>query len=174
MSKRIRSLIRINFVLMIVLALLAETSTLSMAKDIGPVTGLPMPRFVSLKSNEINLRRGPGLQYPIDWVYRRKHLPVEVIAEFENWRKIKDWEGEIGWVYHSLLSGRRTIRIMQETTALRNKADTNSDALAWLEPGVLGLVESCTGSWCLTNVQGYRGYLYAKDIYGRYQDEEIE
>ena len=160
--------------LLAITALSSLPLTTAFAKDIGPETGLPLPRFVSLKSNEINMRRGPGLQYPIDWVYRRKHLPIEVIAEFENWRKLKDWEGEVGWVYHSLISGRRTVRVMEETTALRDKADANSEAIAWLEPGVLGLIESCTRSWCLVNVEGHRGYLSTQKIYGRYPDEVID
>jgi SH3-like domain-containing protein len=174
MSKKIRSLVHGKSVLVALLGLFVLFPLVSVAQETGPVTDLPMPRFVSLKSNEINMRRGPGLQYPIDWVYRRKHLPVEVVAEFENWRKIKDWEGETGWVYHSLLSGRRTVRVMTETTALKEKADNGSETVAWLERGVLGLIESCSGTWCLVNVQGHKGYLSSPGLYGRYKDEEIE
>ena len=137
-------------------------------------TGLPLPRFVSLKASEVNLRTGPGVRYPIQWKLVYRHMPVEIIAEFENWRKIKDWEGETGWVYHSLLSGRRTVRVMTETTALKEKADNGSETVAWLERGVLGLIESCSGTWCLVNVQGHKGYLSSPGLYGRYKDEEIE
>ena len=73
----------------------------------GSVSGLPVPRFVSLKSDRVNVRSGPNKDQDVRWVYTRAGMPVEVTAEFENWRRIRDWEGAEGWVYHSLLSGKR-------------------------------------------------------------------
>ncbi len=112
-------------------------------------TGLPIPRFVSLASAEVNLRAGPGRQYPIEVVYRRRGLPVEVIDEFDTWRRIRDWEGTVGWVHGSLLSGRRTLRVLGPEgglVTLRRAPDEGAPAVAEAEPGVIGQLERCEGA----------------------------
>ena len=103
----------------------------------GETSGLPLPRFVSLRSDEVNLRAGPGVRYPIDWIYARKDLPVEVIAEFEAWRKIRDWQGTEGWVHQSMLTGRRMMVVMGQARSLRASDADSADPVAVVEPGVV-------------------------------------
>ena len=117
-------------------------------------SGLPIPRFVSLKSDKVNVRAGPTKDHDVAWVYNRAALPVEVTAEFENWRRIRDWEGAEGWVYHSLLSGKRTALVSpqskkkDELLELRDKPDAASPVIAKLQHGVLATVKRCKDGWC--------------------------
>ncbi|MEJ1994734.1 MAG: SH3 domain-containing protein [Limibacillus sp.] len=137
-------------------------------------TGLPLPRFVSLASGEINLRAGPGRQYPIEVVYRRQSMPVEVIDEFENWRRIRDWEGTVGWVHGSLLSGRRTLRVLgEELVALRRAPREDAPLVAQVEPGVIGELERCDGGWCQATLGGFEGWLRRQDFYGTLPKESL-
>ncbi len=145
----------------------------------GGVTGLPLPRFVSLRADEVNLRTGPGIRYPIDWVYKRQGLPVEIIDEFEAWRRVRDREGTSGWVHQSTLSAERTAIVTGERRALRQKAEANSPAVAWLEPGVIVKLERCAGEWCEATAKddagtSYRGWLLKGEIWGVYPDETID
>jgi len=135
------------------------------------VSGLPLPRFVSFRSDEVNMRTGPGIQYPVDWVYSRRGLPVEIIAEFETWRKIRDWEGTQGWVHQSLLSGKRTVIVTGDVRNLRSKPDSSSRILAKLEPTVIGDLETCAAGWCQIGVRNMRGWLRHVDMWGVYKDE---
>ena len=100
-------------------------------------TSLPIPRFVSLHSSKVNVRTGPGVRYPVEWVLLRRGIPVEVLAEFENWRKIRDWQGTEGWVHQSMLSGTRNVVVMNATRALRRRAGEGTGVVARLEPGVI-------------------------------------
>ena len=100
-------------------------------------SGLTLPRFVSLKSGEVNLRTGPGKRYPIDWIYRRRGLPVEVIDEFEDWRRVRDHDGTVGWVHRFMLVSRRTVLVMGATRTLRRKPEPDATGLAYLEAGVI-------------------------------------
>ena len=143
-------------------------------------SGLPVPRFVSLGSDEINLRAGPGSQYPIEWIYVREALPVEVIAEFENWRRIRDHEGVEGWVYHALLSGRRGILIQGEGPQdLLSRPRADADPVARAEPGVIGALLRCPpadtveGDYCYVDLGGYRGWMPRAELYGVYPFEEV-
>ncbi len=140
-------------------------------------TGLPLPRFVSLASGEVNLRAGPGSQYPIEWVYRRRSMPVEVIDEFDTWRRIRDWEGTVGWVHGSLLSGRRTLRVLGESgelIGLHRDPDEGSPLVAQVEAGVVGDLERCSGGWCQANLGGFEGWLRRQDFYGTLPKETLE
>ena len=118
----------------------------------GSVSGLPIPRFVSLKSDRVNVRSGPNKDQEVRWVYTHAGMPVEITAEFENWRRIRDWEGAEGWVYHSLLSGKRTAMVLpkskEELVPLFESADIESAVAARLQSGVLGALKSCNGNWC--------------------------
>src|SRR5437899_2074702 len=118
----------------------------------GPKSGLPMPRFVSLKPDRVNVRGGPTRDHEVTFVYTRAGLPVEITAESDNWRRIRDWEGSEGWVYHSLLSGRRTAVVTpkdkKELVPLYDQGDSSATVIARLQPGVLAAVKRCTGSWC--------------------------
>ena len=147
-------------------------------------SGLPVPRFVSLKSDRVNLRQGPGTEYPTAWVFRRAGLPVEVIKEFESWRQVRDAEGTTGWVLGSMLSGRRTAVILpwevkagqtQQTLAvLRDDDSERADAVAQVEAGVLASIITCDGKWCRVSVGGFRGYIEQAKLWGAYKDEVIK
>jgi SH3-like domain-containing protein len=144
----------------------------------GSVTGQPMPRYVSLKSDRVNLREGPSKDHRTAWVFQRAGLPVEVMAEFETWRRVRDAEGTEGWVLHSLLSGRRTALVTPwEKTAtlpLFDRADDRAGVLARLQPNVIGSVKKCDGSWCRVQVQDLDGYIRQEKLWGVYPNEKIE
>ncbi len=150
------------------------------AADAATGNGLPVPRFVSLKSDKVNVRAGPTKDHGVTWVYTHTGLPVEIIAEFENWRRIRDWEGAEGWVYHSLLSGRRTAMITpvaksaEEAIALHVSADADSAVVARLQPGVLAHVKRCTGIWCRLTGGGFDGWIRQDRLWGVYPNEKIE
>ena len=144
----------------------------------GSVSGLPVPRFVSLKSDRVNVRGGPNKDQDVRWVYTRVGMPVEITAEFENWRRIRDWEGSEGWVYHSLLSGRRTAVIVpknkDELVPLYENADETSPVVAKLQSGVLASLKSCTGVWCRINGKNFEGYVRQERLWGAYPNEKVE
>jgi SH3-like domain-containing protein len=148
------------------------------ANDTG--SGLAVPRFVSLKSDKVNVRAGPTKDNDVAWIYTRAGLPVEITAEYENWRRIRDWEGAEGWVYHSLLSGRRTGLIQpnaktnDEFISVYASADTKSAVTARLQRGVLGKVKHCTGAWCRITGEGFDGWVEQERLWGVYPNEKIE
>lgn len=139
----------------------------------GP-SGLPVPRFVSLGSDKINVRRGPGQQYPIVWVYVRRGLPVEVVAEYDLWRQIRDHDNTVGWVQKNLLSGKRTGLVTGGVRTLHSDPSPDSAPVALLEPGVLGEIRSCRDAWCAFRVKGYDGWLRREDLWGVFPDETVE
>lgn len=167
------------------LLLVAATSMAAQAQapaNVGP-SGLPLPRYVSLKSDRVNLRRGPGTDYPTAWVYRRAGLPVEVIEEFEAWRKVRDLEGTTGWILSSLLSGRRTALVLpwelkpdapRPQIALRQSSSDGSAPVAMIEAGVIADVQSCDGSWCYVVIESFRGYLRQTKLWGVYSQERVK
>lgn len=135
---------------------------------------LPLPRFASLGSGEINVRSGPGPQYPIAWKYVRAGLPVEIVAEFEYWRRIRDIDGTVGWVHKSLLSGKRTAVVAgNDPAVLRAEADEAARAVARLEPGVVVRLARCGGPWCKVEVQSFSGWLPRSALWGVYAAEEL-
>jgi len=140
-------------------------------------SGLPVPRFVSLKKNRINIRRGPGTNHAVQWVFNRKGLPVEVIAEFENWRRIRDADGEEGWVFHSLLSGVRMVTVApwdkNGRIELSEKPSRLSKIIAFMEPGVMAKVRQCSGSWCAVRVGDYEGWVAQNSLWGVYPGEVV-
>jgi SH3-like domain-containing protein len=139
-----------------------------------PPAGSSLPRYVSLRSDEVNLRTGPGVRYPVDWVLQRKHMPVEVLAEFENWRKIRDWQGTEGWVHQSMLSGRRYAIVTGETRALHRQADPNAPAVARLEPGVVAQIIECKDQWCRVDANGFKGWMTRQEFWGVYANEAVK
>jgi SH3-like domain-containing protein len=134
---------------------------------------LPVPRFVSLRADEVRLRAGPNVSYPIEWVIRRRHLPVEVIAEFELWRRIRDPQGAEGWVHQSLLSGRRYAVIAGETRTLRRRPEPDAAPVARAEAGVIGELIECQADWCRMDAGGFRGWLRRGEVWGVYPNEAI-
>ncbi len=139
-------------------------------------SGLPLPRFVSLRSEKAKLRTGPGVQYPEDWVYLRKDVPLEIIAEHHTWRKVRDWQGTQGWMHQSLVSGKRTLIITGATRTLRSKPDSDSKAVARAEAGVVGFLLGCPGgsAWCQAEIDGFKGWLRRVEFWGAYADEAVE
>jgi SH3-like domain-containing protein len=136
-------------------------------------SGLPIPRFASLRSDEVNVRTGPGTRYPVDWVFRRKLMPVEIVAEYENWRKIRDWQGASGWVHQSLLAGKRGFIIPAKEAELHRTPAISAEIVAKLEPEVMGEIRSCAGEWCRVSVSGVSGWLQRTSIWGVYKSEPI-
>jgi SH3-like domain-containing protein len=141
----------------------------------GPVSRLPIPRFVSLKSDRVNLHEGPSKDHRTLWVYERAGLPVEITAEFEIWRKIRDSEGTEGWVLHSLLSGRRTALVAPwKKEPLMLFAGDHTTALAKLAPNVVASLRGCDGNWCRVSGQGFDGYMQQGNLWGVYPGEKVE
>jgi SH3-like domain-containing protein len=159
--------------------LLGVLSGTALAKD-SPLSssGLPVPRYVSLKSDHVNVRSGPTKDNDVAWVYTRSGLPVEITAEFENWRRVRDSEGAEGWVYHSLLSGHRTAVITMkrkdDLAALYEYADETSAVVARLQVGVIAQVKKCTSGWCHVAGNGFDGWIEQPRLWGVYADEKVE
>ena len=157
----------------------AENGVKQAVAATGGKNALPVPRFVSLKSDKVNVRKGPSTDQAIVWVLSRAGLPVEVIAESENWRRVRDSEGADGWVFHSLLSARRTALVIpwskeEERVSLYSSKSTGSRAVAALQAGVLGSVLSCDGEWCELSVDDYYGYIQQEKLWGVYRGEEVK
>lgn len=144
----------------------------------GAVSGMPVPRFVSLKSDKVNVRRGPARDHDVEWIYSRAGLPVEITAEWDNWRRIRDAEGAEGWVFHSLLSGRRTALVApwskDETLPLYRRANAESRVVAMLKPRVMATVGECTGDWCRIWGDGFEGYIAQDRLWGVYPGESFD
>lgn len=136
-------------------------------------SGLPIPRFASLRSDEVNVRTGPGTRYPVDWVFKRKAMPVEIVAEYENWRKIRDWQGASGWVHQSLLTGKRGFIVASREADVFRTPAPSAEVVAKLEPEVMGEIRSCQGDWCRVNAQGISGWVARTEIWGVYKSEPI-
>lgn len=156
----------------------AQEASAAEAPRRGP-SGLPLPRFVTLRSSEVNLRTGPGVRYPIDWVYQREGLPMQVIDEFEAWRRVRDRDDTVGWVHQSMLSGRRNVIVLGEAQALRDDPLDSAGTLAYLEPGFQAKLESCPTLWCEVTAQGpqgqrYRGWLPRQGLWGILEGETVE
>ena len=149
------------------------------AKDSAThASGLPVPRYVSLKSDHVNVRAGPTKDNDVAWVYTRAGLPVEITAEFENWRRVRDSEGAEGWVYHSMLSGRRTavvtMKAKDQLAPIYDRADPESAVAARLQAGVVTQVKKCTNGWCRVTGNGFDGWIEQQRLWGVYADEKVE
>lgn len=143
----------------------------AIAEDRGPVTNLPIPRFVSMKASEGNVRRGPSLTHRIDWVYKHRNMPLEVTGEYGHWRRVRDREGAGGWVHYSLLSGVRTVIVAQDNVVLHGRPDTRTTPVAQLEPGVVARLGECNDDWCRLSAGGYRGWARKEMLWGVKPDE---
>ena len=137
-------------------------------------TGLPLPRFVSLSKDKTNLRTGPGNQYPIQWVYMVKGLPLMITSEYGAWRQIRDWEGTKGWVHSALLSGKRRAQITGKTRTLYAKPDIKSSPVLKVEATVLGDIRECKNLWCQVAISGKTGWLPQATIWGTFEQEAVE
>lgn len=132
----------------------------------GPVTSLPIPRYVSIKAAEANVRRGPSLSHRIDWIYKRRHLPVQITAEYGHWRRIQDMEGAGGWVHYSLLSGARYVVITGKTVPFFRKPREDDNAIAMAEAGVVARLGDCNADWCKLTADGYSGWARKSKLWG--------
>ncbi len=141
------------------------------AKDVGPVTNLPLPRFVSLKAAEGNVRRGPSLTHRIDWVFQRRDMPLRITAEHGHWRRVEDRDGLGGWIHYSLLSGTRTVIIEQDMMTLRSRPEPQAPVTAALEAGVIARLGKCDLEWCRVSSAGYKGWVPKARLWGVAMDE---
>ena len=147
------------------------TISISYADQRGQVTNLPIPRFVSMKAPEGNVRRGPSLSHRVDWIFKEKNTPLQIIAEFGHWRQVVDREGEGGWMHYSLLSGVRNVVVLNELTPLLAKPTEGMPIIAYLEIGVLARLGKCNNHWCKLNAEGYKGWALKSSIWGVFPDE---
>ncbi|PRD44481.1 hypothetical protein C5748_06320 [Phyllobacterium phragmitis] len=147
---------------------------------VGP-SGLPLPRFVSLKPSRVNLRIGPGRQYAVSWLFQKSGLPVEIIQEYDNWRRIRDADGTEGWVYQSLLSGKRTAIVApwkkdepNNLLGLYGSPSETAGVVARVQPGVIGSVDECNGEWCHFNINRISGWMKQAELWGAYPGEVFD
>jgi SH3-like domain-containing protein len=157
--------------LLLACALLAAPG--NAAAQVGRATGLPLPRFVSLSADEVNLRFGPGEDHPIAWILTRDGLPVEIVEEFDTWRQVRLHDGETGWIHSSLLSSRRTILVTGEIRALRQSPDPEARIVLRAEPGVIGDLLDCNEGWCRIEIAGRRGWLPRDHFWGTLPNETL-
>ena len=137
-------------------------------------SGLPVPRFVSIRSNEVNAHSGPSTKYPIEWVFSRRGMPVEVVAEFDTWRRIRDRDGTEGWVLQGMLSAKRSVIVVGGTRTLRHDPTPAGRPVAQAETGVIGQLLLCRDNWCEIDAGGYHGWLRQEELWGVYPNERLE
>ena len=133
---------------------------------LGPVTSLEMPRYVSVKTNKSFLRRGPGKSFRIDWILETPGFPLKVIAEYENWRQVEDYEGDKGWIFFRLLSGKRTVITINSSEYLRQKFNPKSKPIALLEAGAIGKFIRKSGDSCEVAFKGFKGWVDSNQVWG--------
>ena len=147
------------------------------AQQLG-ASGLPIPRFVTLKAEKVNVRKGPSSDHPVAWVFQSKGLPVEIIAEFETWRRVRDSEGAEGWILQNMLSGKRNVLVApwrkEQLTVLQQSSSAKSNVIAKVAAGAMGEIQSCDGAWCEVNVGGYSGYVEQSMLWGAYPGEVVD
>lgn len=132
----------------------------------GPVTNLPIPRFVSMKASEGNVRRGPSLSHRIDWVFTRRDMPLRITAEHGHWRRVEDRDGQGGWVHYALLSGSRTVLIDQDMLTIHARPEPAAPVVAALEVGVIARLGKCEPEWCRVSAGGFRGWANTSSLWG--------
>ncbi len=146
----------------------------AMAQEKDPLegSGLPVPRFVSLASEKVFVRSGPALRYPIKWIYQKEGMPVEVVQEFDTWRKVRDIEGAEGWIHQSLLKGKRSVVVQgDEPVSLLSEPEIEGKEMARLEPSVVAYVQECNAVWCKVTAEGYAGWAPRTSLWGLYDTE---
>jgi SH3-like domain-containing protein len=156
--------------LLIALLLTSPALAAPEASILNP-SGLPVPRYVSLKFDEANVRVGPGKRYPIRYVYKRVHLPVQIIEEFAHWRKIADYEGSSGWVHKGAIDGKRTAIIVDKIQNLYSSPDASSNIVMRAKPRVIGELKRCEADWCELEIQNRNGWIRKADIWGAGREE---
>jgi SH3-like domain-containing protein len=156
---------------------LLTASAAHAAEDVDTGPHLPLPRFATLRSDEVNMRTGPGTRYPIEWVYKRKGLPVEVVEEYDIWRRVRDSQGTEGWIHKTELTGKRAVIVSGAAGSMRELRDSRDDQAAinaHLQAGAVGQLLACTPEWCKLKFDGVKGYLRKTDFWGAYPNETFD
>jgi SH3-like domain-containing protein len=139
-----------------------------------------LPRFATLRAVKANLHVGPGPNYPVSWLFQKPGMPLEIIAEFDTWRQVRDWQGTVGWIHKSLLKGKRSFWALSKTHELKEKPDEKAKTVAYVEATVIGLVHECQAQWCRVEIkstaeanknQTFKGWLPRQAIWGVYPQE---
>ena len=162
-----------NIAIILCIALGAVGARAEDASILNP-SGLPIPRYVSLKSGEVNVRVGPGQRYPIRYVYHKPHLPVQIVEEFAHWRKIRDYEGATGWVHKTMLDGHRTAMVLDKTQNLYSRPEVSDQPVMQAEATVVGKLKACLPDWCMLEIQDRKGWIRKADIWGVSREEVFE
>jgi SH3-like domain-containing protein len=152
---------------------LAVFAAILPARAADEEAGLKIPRFVSLRADKVNLRAGPGPQYPIDWVLTRRDMPVEIIQQYDTWRRIREWDGTTGWVQQHMVASKRSVVVTGAVRTLYKEPDAGSGVVARAEPGVIARLLECRGPWCRVDAGDATGWLHRTDIWGVYSDENV-
>jgi SH3-like domain-containing protein len=139
-------------------------------------TGLPLPRFVSVRADKAKLRTGPGRRYPVEWIYVRRNMPVQIVAEYDTWRKVRDWQGVEGWLHQSLLTGARHMIVTRDDAMLRRKASAEAAPVARLTSGVMAELQTCPddSNWCRVQIGRTRGWVTRDTFWGTLPGETIK
>lgn len=154
--------------------LFGQGADIANAKDRGSVTGRPLPRFVSMKAAEGNVRRGPSRTHQIDWIFKRRDMPLQITAEYGHWRRVIDRDGLGGWMHYSLLSGLRTVIVEQNGLELHVRADGASPVIVSLEMDVVARVSNCAIDWCRLLADGHKGWAPKSALWGIGAEEVLE
>jgi len=163
------------FIIMLCMPVTLLAQEQAQDRNKGESTGLPLPRFASLNADQVFARMGPGTRFPIQWAYQRKNLPIEIVDEFDNWRKIRDIDGEGGWVHQSLLSGKRyAFQNQGQALPLYRSADDTDRQVAVVETMAMMAIESCNDGWCRVTASGIRGWIEKEVLWGVYEGERIQ
>jgi SH3-like domain-containing protein len=155
------------------LLVLGTGERMPLAASSDSEASLPVPRFVSLHSDKVNLRAGPGDRYPIEWVLTHKEMPVEITGQLEHWRRIRDWEGTTGWVHERMLTGKRAVIVKGGVRPVFQQPDSAAAVIARAEPGVIGRLIECRGIWCKVETSEVTGWMRRSDVWGVYPDENV-
>ncbi len=166
MQKSVRLLLRAFAIVLITFGIGAPVTFAQQSASLGPITNFPLPRFVSLKVSEANVRRGPSQSHRIDWILMRLGTPLQITAEFEHWRRVRDQDNVGGWIHYSLLSGHRTVVIQSQRVPLRADPSEGSRTIALAEKGVIASLGACLPEWCEIESGGYEGWVLKSAIWG--------
>jgi SH3-like domain-containing protein len=135
--------------------------------------GKLVQRYASLRANDVNVRAGPGVRYPVKWKFVQRHTPVEVIAQYDTWRKIRDWEGGEGWVHRAMIANKRSLLLKGDGQTMRRRPSEGAPAVARLASNMIVLAKKCDLEWCLVSARGHDGWIRRKGLWGLYPKEEI-
>ena len=168
------SVLRVCFYVFVAVVAVAVGSVAeAQNRQVARTTEGPVVRFGSLRADDVNVRAGPGVRYPVKWKFVQRNMPVQIIAEFDTWRKIRDWEGAEGWVHRAMLSSRRSVILVDSGQTLRKAADDEAPAVARLSPGIVATIARCKRDWCSVGVQGYEGWIKRLNVWGLYPGEKL-